>query len=78
MPGRASAGNTFAALYARMPVGGSVDVTKRQKVGFVSWSKRMQVPLATRQLGPDLYGVWRTSDAKPTPKAATNTAGSKS
>ncbi len=69
MHGRAAAGATFAALYDRMPVGGSVDLSKRQKTAFVSWSKRMQVPLETRQLGPDLYGVWRKSDAKPTPRA---------
>lgn len=67
--GRAAAGATFAALYARMPVGGSVDLTKRQKIGFVSWSKRVQVPLETRQIGEDLYGVWRKSAAEPKPTA---------
>lgn len=54
-----AAGNTYAQPYDRMGPGGSVDLTKRQRMNFQSWAKRQGKKLIVRRLAEDQYAVWR-------------------
>lgn len=52
----------YAELWARMKVGDSVDLSRKRADSFRSWAKRNKKQLATRQLGVDLYGCWKTAE----------------
>lgn len=42
-----------------MGPGGSVDLTKRQRMNFQSWAKRQGKKLIVRRLADNQYAVWR-------------------
>jgi hypothetical protein len=52
-------GDTWAALWARMPVGGSVDLTTLQAKSFSSWAKKQKHLFTVRKLDTDTTAVWR-------------------
>lgn len=52
-------GRTWAALWARMPVGGSVDLTTAQANSFVRWAGKRKHAIAVRKLDNETCAVWR-------------------
>jgi hypothetical protein len=53
--------SAYAALWARMPVGGMVELLRPQSNAFVKWAQLNGVgkQLVRRNLGDDVYGCWR-------------------
>lgn len=52
-------GEVWAALWARMPAGGSVDLTTAQAKSFSSWAKKQKLPFTVRKLDLNTTAVWR-------------------
>lgn len=53
--------STFATIFEqKLPhAGASVDLTRTQAKSMLSWGKKNGKKLAIRELGPDLFGIWR-------------------
>lgn len=55
--------STYAALFARMPVGACVTLTRKQATSFQAWcnDNGHKGELVSRKLGADQVGVWRVA-----------------
>lgn len=53
--------SSFAIIWEEKltTVGASVDLNRTQAKSMISWAKKNGKKVAMRQLGPDLFGVWR-------------------